>query len=170
MLTQERLRQLLEYDTETGKFWWLTTRGPVKAGYEAGHFHIAGVKIYVRMTVDYVRYYAHHLAWLYIHGYIPNEIDHWDGDGTHNWLSNLRESTRSQNNANRQTTGSKLRGAFFDHRVQRWYAKIQVDGRPIWLGHFESAEEAHVAYQCAADQFFGEFAEHNQPTLERGEP
>lgn len=172
MLTQARLKSLLEYDSATGKFWWLVNRRwPIMAGQEAGHLHQAGSKTYIRMYIDGNKYYAHHLAWLYVHGILPPELDHWNGDGTHNWIDNLRDVTRVQNTANKITSNGKLKGVYQDLRLAnpRWMAKIQVNGQQIYLGTFESAEEAAKAYQCAADKYYGEFASHNRVEIEEKE-
>lgn len=169
MLTQSRLKELLDYDPETGHFTWLVSRGPIRVGQLAGHMHDSITKLYWRICVDYERYYAHHLAWLFVHGFIPAEIDHADGNGLNNSSDNLRCATRSQNNVNKETPNGELRGAYYDERVHRWYAKIQVNGIPIWLGHFETAEGAHGAYQCAAVKYFGEFVpppKDSQPNME----
>jgi hypothetical protein len=165
MLTQARLKQLLQYDQDTGQFWWLVNRGPVSIGQAAGHLHYAGNQTYIRMCVDCKKYYAHHLAWLYVKGEFVLEIDHWDGIGIHNWFSNLRETTRAQNTANKITSNGVLKGVYQDLRLAspRWMAKIQVDRKQIYLGTFDSAEEAAAAYQCAADRYYGEFALHNRP-------
>lgn len=165
MLTQARLKQLLEYDPQTGKFWWLVNRRwPIVIGDEAGHRHQAKGKVYIRVYIDGTKYYAHHLAWLYTNGVFPKELDHWDGDGTHNWFSNLRDVTRAQNTANKLTSNGIFKGVFqdFRHMNPRWMAKIQVNSKQIYLGTFDSAEEAIAAYQCAADKYYGEFASHNR--------
>lgn len=169
MLTQARLKELLDYDTSTGQFWWKVNRGPIHVGQAAGQLHSVGPCQYIRICVDYQRFYAHQLAWLFVHGFIPPEIDHWDGEGTHNWLGNLRVATRSQNNANASLSPTPaFRGAYFDPRRTRhqWFAKIQVNGKAIYLGAFDSAEEAAEAYRCAAERYFGEFAHHTRTSAD----
>jgi hypothetical protein len=88
-------------------------------------------------------------------------IDHRDGDCTNNRWNNLRRATRSQNNANRSrprhnTSGYK--GASRCRRSGKWLAHIGINGKIIFLGRFETPQEAHAAYLKAARKLFGEFA------------
>ena len=162
MITQEYLKDLFEYDPETGWFTNRFSRGRAKEGARAGAETGHG---YRRIIIDYAKYYEHHLAWLYIYGEWPEELDHKNGDRSCNTIENLRKATRKQNchNSERETGESGLKGAYLDHRVQRWYSKIQLGCQVKWLGHFDSAEEAHKAYLAAAEIHQGEFALHNRP-------
>ena len=65
MLTQERLKELLQYDELTGVFTWAVFKGRVTPGDIAGTPHTQG---YLQLKIDGVRYFAHRLVWLYIHG------------------------------------------------------------------------------------------------------
>ena len=42
-----------------------------------------------------------------------------------------------------------------------FYARIKVDGKSLYLGSFETVEEAAAAYDAAATNLFGEFARPN---------
>jgi hypothetical protein len=170
MELRDRLIELFDYDPETGWFTNKTSRGRAAAGARAGSSSGHG---YRKITIDYAKYYEHHLAWLYVHGYMPNELDHIDGDGCFNAIENLRECDRSQNNFNNQSTpgASGLRGAYLDKRNLQWYSKIQVRGESVYLGNYDSPEEAHEAYLEAAERYAGEFAFHArdpQPMKEAG--
>ena len=165
MITQERLKELFDYDPETGWFTNRFSRGRARDGDRAGSPTGHG---YRRIIIDYEKYYEHHLAWLYVYGEWPEELDHKDRVRSHNWISNLRPATRTQNNANseRMTGSSGLKGAYLDYRVSRWYSKIQIGGKVKWLGHFDTAEEAHEAFMVAAENLHGEFAlQSPQPQL-----
>lgn len=163
MITRERLEQLFICKPFTGEFLNRVTRGRAREGDRAGHLDVHG---YRRIVVDYIKYYEHHLMWFYFHGFWPDEVDHVDGDGTYNAITNLRKATRSQNNFNseRSTGTSGLRGAYLDDRVHKWYSKIQLNGQVKWLGHFDSAEEAHLAFMAAVEKYHGKFAFHKRPT------
>lgn len=155
MVTIERLEKLLTLH-EDGCFYNNRSRGPIKAGQLAGYIDVHG---YHRLMIDGVKYYAHHLVWFWVHGEWPDEIDHIDGDRSNNVPSNLRLCNRSQNNFNsRRSTGeSGLRGAYLDHRNLQWYSKIQLGGQVTFLGNFATAEDAHRAFEAAAERYHGEF-------------
>ena len=137
-ITQQRLKEVLSYNEETGKFTWLISKtNSVKVGSIAGCSHKSLGYIVIR--IDGKLHYAHRLAWLYVHGHLPNEnklqIDHIDGDRANNTLYNLKESTSAENNRNqrrqsRNTSGStgvhlqeKLRksGKISRYWVTSWY-------------------------------------------------
>src|SRR4051812_10516942 len=97
MLTQERLKELLSYDPLTGVFLWLEDRGGKRAGDVAG----CEKRVYTLISVDDQIYRAHHLAWLYMTGEWPDPfVDHRDLNKHNNIWTNLREATKSQNQAN----------------------------------------------------------------------
>lgn len=157
MLTQERLRALLDYDPETGIFRWREARSGTKPGV-AGCPNKRG---YLRICIDYKLYYSHRLAWFYVHGEWPPEIDHRDLDKKNNRIGNLRVATRFQNNANvpkKRDNTSGLKGAYFDNRRGHWAAAIKIRGRGKFLGYFPTKEAAHAAYARAAAIHHGEFA------------
>jgi hypothetical protein len=70
-LTQERLKELLHYDPDTGVFTWLVSRGiKTKAGDVAGNPESGSP---LRVCIDYVSYPADRLAWLYVYGTYPTK-------------------------------------------------------------------------------------------------
>jgi hypothetical protein len=164
VVTQEYLKRLFEYDSETGLFYNRSSRGRARAGKVAGSYTCG----YWRIIIDGEKYYAHHLAWLYVYGEWPSEIDHRDGNRSNNKIANLRIATRTENgfNAKREAGESGLKGAYLDKRSLMWHSKIQIGGRVTWLGSFNTAEEAHKAFMAAVEANHGEFAYHRR--LENG--
>jgi len=162
MLTQERLKQLLRYDPETGLFYWLEDRGGRKAGDVAG----CTKRNYTGISVDDKIYRAHLLAWFYMTGRWPDSfLDHKDLNKHNNAWGNLREATKSQNMANVGVIKSNKSGLKGVSRYRAgesygkpWQAGIQKDGKRKHLGHFATKEEAHAAYCVAAEKMFGEYA------------
>lgn len=157
-LTSARLRELLIYDPLTGVFTYrISRRGGVRAGAVAG---CPNAKGYIVIKIDMVLYYAHRLAWLYVHGvWPPDQIDHKDTVCHHNWIANLRLATGFQNYANRRryrNNKSGFKGVYQRHG--RWQARIIKDGNHRHIGIFDTPEEAHAAYVAKAEDLFGEYA------------
>lgn len=91
-------------------------------------------------------------------------VDHINGNGLDNQRSNLRLCTKAQNLANRgkatkNTSGYK--GAYKSHRGKSWFASISIANKLIRLGRFNTALEAAKAYDKAAFEHWGEFAQLN---------
>lgn len=162
-LDAELLRSRLDYDPDTGLFWWRTKGLRHKAGDPArGWRHRQGY-IFIKVGGGNWRaYLAHRLAWLWMTGeWPPHEVDHANGITDDNRWCNLRSATRSQNcaNARRQKSNiSGLKGASFHTRDGVFAAQISKDGRPHFIGNFSTAQQAHDAYVEAARRMHGEFA------------
>lgn len=165
MITQEYLLKHFIYDPEVGQFINRIGRGRSLIGEHAGTIHPYG---YRQIQILGYIYKEHRLAWLYVYGDMPEEIDHKNGNRSDNRISNLRVVTRSQNNANseRPTGTAGLRGVTWFDRDQKWKAQIKVGGRSKHLGYFDTVEEAHAVYLTAAEYHFGEHAYHNRQTQE----
>lgn len=163
IITQAELWQFLDYDPETGEFTNLVQRGqrsPV--GGIAGYHDKDG---YTIIQICGQKYRAGRLAWFYMTGEWPIEVDHEDGVYDNDSWDNLREATRSQNvtNSARPVGISGLRGVKFDPKTSTWRARIAFGYQRKWLGPFDMAEEASAAYLAAAEEVHGKFAVHNRP-------
>ena len=80
-----------------------------------------------------------------------------------NRRSNLRICNPSQNGMNRRlrsdnTSGYKGVYSGPSWKQGRWRASLQIQGRRIFLGCFDTIEMAHLAYKKAAQKYFGKFA------------
>ena len=88
------------------------------------------------------------------------EVDHRDGDGLNNRRANLRHATAAQNQRNqriRPNNTSGLKGASYHKATGKWSAQIRANGKPVYLGLFETPEAAHAAYAKASAELHGEF-------------
>jgi len=89
------------------------------------------------------------------------ETDHADRNGLNNQKHNLRICTKSQNRMNRKKyvkNSSKYKGVTWAKYAKKWRARIQINIKAIFLGHFLLEEEAALAYNKKAKELFGEFA------------
>lgn len=156
IMTVNRLKELLEYDPESGVFRWLVNRGgKAVRGATAGTRDRQG---YIRINLGGSICAAHRLAWFYMTGRWPeHEIDHRDLNKANNSWVNLREATHAQNQANTSSTNSTGYKGVEKHGAG-YRAYIRVNGKKLVIGKYSNAYEAHVAYVKAANDNFGEFA------------
>lgn len=156
IVTQNRLQELLHYDSETGVFTWKVNKGPmIKAGDTAGYDrYLPQTKTYYRkIQIDNKQYYAHRLAWLYVCGAWPEcQIDHIDQNSLNNAIKNLREATRQENLKNSRigrANTSGILGVAWCRPAQKWRARIHVNYKTIFLGYFANKNDAIIARKMA---------------------
>lgn len=93
------------------------------------------------------------------------QTDHIDHDGLNNQRSNLRPATNRQNMANSRkapTWSSPYKGVCWVAAKGRWRATIKVRGKSRHLGYFEVEEDAARAYNEAAIEAHGSYANPNE--------
>lgn len=149
MIEQTRVREMLDYDPETGVF-------RRKTAWRRGRAVGASDGRYLVMSIDRRKVYLHRLAWLYMTGRWPeNKIDHINGDPADNRFSNLREASDEINSQNLRS--AKARNATgllgVSRKRHRYEARIYFAGRQVRLGVFDAPEEAHSAYVEAKRKF-----------------
>jgi hypothetical protein len=154
------LNDLLHYNAETGQFTWKKWRGfKARANTPAGALSASG---YVLMCINGKRYLAHRIAYKMVYGFDPQGIlDHIDGNIANNCISNLRvaNSVENQGNSRRpKHNTSGVKGVHWHRRDKQWVAQIKKGCSKIWLGGFSTKEEAAAAYEAAAKEHFGDFA------------
>lgn len=159
-LTAEVVRELLNYDSETGVFTWKKRAAHrVQVGDVAGCIN----QRYWSLTVLGKRYLAHRVAWLYTHGKWPEGvIDHVNRDAFDNSIKNLRDVTQIENlqNASRKSDNkSGVKGVFWDKQRQRWRAEIRVNYKTIGLGRFTSKADAAAARAAGEAKHFARINE-----------
>ncbi len=165
-LTLARLKELLHYDPDTGKFTRLVSVRGHKVGSDAGC--LKADSGYISIRIDGEIYYAHILAWFYMTGEWPISLcDHKYQDRSDNRWKNLREANGSQNLMNSKmwsNNKSGVKGVWLFRSRGKWVAEIKVRGRKICLGYYTAIEDAAAARRAAEIKHFGEFAA--LPTIE----
>ncbi len=149
MITQEQLKQLLDYNPNTGLFTRLTNKASYwSIGDLAGNLNKDG---YIEICTNSSVYLAHRLAFLYMTGKFPEvDTDHIDTIRHHNWWSNLREATKSENGQNlKKAKKNNLSTGVLGVYIRKdgfIYSKIKINRKQYHLGYFNSIEEASNAY------------------------
>lgn len=96
---------------------------------------------------------AHNVIWAMKNHQWPNgEVDHINGDRSDNRLANLRLTDKSGNQRNasmRKDNTSGHVGVTFSVQWNRWCARINVNGKRVFLGWFDEFEDAVTARKSA---------------------
>lgn len=171
MITQQRLKQLLSYDPVTGAFAWRSQRrGTVSMsspnGCPVGCRHPDGRLV---VTIDGRTHTGSRLAWLYVHGKLPDgNLRHKDGNPRNTAIDNLEVTKRGRpasphgamptRSTRRQPNGTaaspyicsadgafRVRGITFDKPRGKWVARPTIDGKRKLLGYFDTELDAQNA-------------------------
>jgi hypothetical protein len=176
------LRQLLRYEPETGRLFWLdrgiewftdfpnrsalavcVTWNKRYAGREA--FTSAGPWGHRFGSVLGVSLAAHRVVWALHHGQWPDKwLDHINGDAGDNRIENMREVDAEQNarNAGRSKRNkSGVTGVRWYPQVNKWHVQIGVNGRNQHIGKFDNFDEA-VCARAEAEKQFGYHSNHGR--------
>lgn len=141
------LKDYLDYNPENGLFKWLKrTSNRVKVGDEAGVITKLG---YRSVSLLGEKIYCHRLAWIFCYGEVPECIDHINGNKLDNRISNLRNTTKADNNKNQHFSRRGLHLGVSEYKTVsgvKFRATITENGKYKHIGSFDSAEDAARAY------------------------
>lgn len=155
ILTQKKLKELFEYNPETGDFVWRVTRkGRGKKNHVAGTVNSYGYRV---IMINFKLYPAHRLIFMYMTGRLPkDQIDHINGVRTdHRWI-NLREVTQQENLKNKKIQKNNktgINGVYKNKISGRWYTNISVNKRLIYLGSYKCLLDAVAARKRAEKKY-----------------
>lgn len=154
----ESLLDILRVDTKTGMCYWKVHRGSrATIGSVAGTTNKRG---YTSIGYNGKSYYIHRIVFYVSNGYLPAVVDHKHGVEAGNGIDNLQEATQQQNCMKAKmpkNNTSGFRGVFFDTSRGKWVSRIKINRHPIFLGRFDTPEQASEVYEAKAKELFGEF-------------
>jgi len=159
-LTQEALKNLLDYNQETGVFLWKDREDNRLNWNKRYSGKVAGCirdGQYIDISIYKKTYLAHRLAWLYVYGKWPDhQIDHINGLKADNRIINLRDVTPAENCKNilmsdRNTSG--ITGVHWTTTDKHWISVIRANNNYIYLGMFKGKFEACCARKSAEIEY-----------------
>lgn len=148
------------FEYKDGKLFWKVTRGAIKSGWEAGTDHGSGYKV---VMLNGKSHRVHRIIFAMHHGYLPEEVDHINGNKSDNRVENLRAATTSQNGMNKGVSSanrSGVKGVSWNKNDRQWKARVCVSGVEKYIGGFKDKNSAEAAVISARNQLHGEFANH----------
>ena len=153
-ITQERLRQLFTY-CDGALLNNVVRRNKANIGLPAGYKTKRG---YTNIRIGSRIYKAHRLIFMHQHGFMPQVVDHIDGDTSNNRIENLRACSTSQNGMNRSGSYAKTGHRNVYARGSKFQVHMKHEGQGHYIGTFDCIHEAATAAADARQKLFGEFA------------
>lgn len=154
-LTQTLVKELMEYDPETGDCFWkprneshqpdlrLLNSWNTKFAWKKVGF-VSKQSGYMQTALLGKQQQLHRLIWLYVYGEIPETIDHIDSVRTNNRILNLRSVSQGTNNKNAKRRNDNKTGVTGIRLTEngKWLVRIRVNKKLIVAGRFDDFEEA----------------------------
>lgn len=147
-VTQDRLREYLRYDPETGEMWLLKSHSPRFKGKLPYKLEAVNAHGYVSFNLFGKNRTLHKLAVIYMTGRYPlpsERVDHKDRNTLNNRWNNLRVIPAGENVRNQSVTKESTQSGYtgvYKTKTGRFKAHIRIDGKLIWLGTHKTLEEA----------------------------
>ena len=155
MIDQVTAHHLFEY--RDGHLYWKNAVLPSNNGKLAGYDNKNG---YMKVTIKNKQYYIHRIIYLMQHGFMPQMIDHIDGNSKNNSIENLREADSSKNNFNsvyKNKNKSGYRNVFYNKERNTWTIYITINKKTKFFGSYEDVELAGLVAEEARRKYHGEF-------------
>jgi hypothetical protein len=116
--------------------------------------------------------YRARVVWFAVNGSIPGgmEINHINHDTSDDAITNLELVTRQQNviyRRKQKNNKSGFIGVYYHKRDKKYYGQLRVDKLFIYLGSYDTAEEAARVYDNIAREWAGRYAILNFPDTDK---
>lgn len=168
VITPELLRQLIRYEPETGKYFWLPR--PIemfacRRAFSMWHKMYCGKEAlrsvnkrgYCVTKLLNRRYFSHSVIWAFHTGQWPiYQIDHINRIKDDNRIENLRDIPQSENVKNAPRRGdnsSGVVGVRWHKSSRKWQGRIHHNKKEYSLGCFKNKQDAVNARKQAEIRF-----------------
>ena len=158
-INQALLQELFEY--KDGDLYWKKVPSnnyrlnQMKVGYASTKSK------YLQVSIHKKKYYVHRIVFMFHHGFMPEALDHIDGNKKNNAIENLRQATLSQNQYNKKIARhntSGIKGVYWHKRSEKWMARCTINKKCFYIGSYKNLNEAKVAVINFRKTHHGEFA------------
>lgn len=160
MITQQMIADCFEY--RYGCLYWKGVSHPNKQyllSKPAGSIHKTG---YRHITWQGKPQKAHRLIFMLHHGYMPQEVDHINGDRADNRIENLRAANRSENQCNRGALANNTSGypnVSWHKKSKAWLVRVMKNGKTKVNIYVKDLELAGLVALEARSLYHGKFAQ-----------
>jgi hypothetical protein len=117
---------------------------------------------YCQVEVFNKNFMLHRIIYEMHNGTIPTgfQIDHIDGNPLNNKIENLRICTQIENRQNSKLSKNNTTGyrGIVKTPNGKYQARLTVDGKKLYLGLFNTPEEAFNCVEQKRKELYGEFA------------
>ena len=159
MLTQEIVKDLFDYK-DGALYWKVRAAKNVFAGDRAGFMQGNG---YHGVVVNHKIHALHRVIFLHQHGFLPEVVDHIDGNILNNTVENLRAATRAKNGANQRISAANTSGVknvSWCKVARKWTVMVQKNGVQHYFGRYEDLGAAALVAKQARIDLHQIFARH----------
>lgn len=156
-INKEYLNELFSYSD--GKLLNKKTRGGRLINSEAGYFDKKSN--YYRLKINKKSYLLHRIIFLIHHNYLPDYVDHIDGNTKNNKIENLREATHSENLCNQKMPShnkSGIKGVSWKSKLKKWVVQLKVDGQKKHFGYYFDIQVAKFVADTMRYKYHKKFA------------
>lgn len=153
------LHQYFTY--KDGELYNKKPRRRVAVGQKLGY--VTNSDGYIKLGFNNKYYLVHRLIFMMFHDYMPERLDHIDGNPANNRIENLREVTNTencQNSKKRITNTSGYKNVHWRKDRSKWRVDIIINGKDVHFGSYDDIELADLVATEARDLYFGKFARH----------
>ena len=155
----KRFNEVLEF--RDGLLYWKVTLSNVaKAGNVAG---CSASNSYGSVMVDQIAYCTHRVVFCMYQGYMPEQVDHIDGNRKNNSIENLRPATNALNCLNRNAQSNNklgVKNVCWHKTHKKWFVQVSVKGKRVVSKLFDDLDLADLVATMAREKYHGAFANH----------
>ena len=158
----EEAMKRFDYNPLTGDIIYIENTRRNKIGDVAGSGNGYGYLVIDVPLLD-KKIRAHRLAFYIMEGYLPEQVDHMDGDRRNNKWLNLRGCIRSENNTNlgmRSDNTSGYRGV--SKCEGKWRGSVMISGKHYREAGFATIDLANDWVVAKSKELYGEFYNENR--------